>query len=301
MHNHIIFIPALYMHLCHVLTSFLFQVIPEDIELGVYDYLKYGGVTIIVLFILKLINMGLIIHNAERLRNKCAAYETPKVPPIRNVNSSVQLRVDVPPTEEEEERDKDNLEEDPLVRTVLVSGDLSNKDVPETSLTSSVSAPQLITEYPPDSPRNLEASTYHTPERWQVSSQLSPASSTPSPTVPFLISSSLETSPSKPSNSSPESMARDLDERSRDLLSQHEQSLASRDFQSRDSHCRCKCLETVYKNSTLITSSVLESPSGTENEPPKQRQDNARNVNFNDNFTGDGVRKRTVDGALVED
>ena len=170
--------------------------IPDDLELETHEYLKYGAITIVTLFIVKIINMGLILRNAEQLRKERPVYSTPVIPPIRNVNSSVKLPTFPPstpitplhlltPTDPLAARSLSTIDETATTST--------ESSVELVTLTPSRSAPELTSLEPP-SPSNLSPSTP------------SPSNFSPSPEIFYRNSSSTDDhTHSNHSRSSPES------------------------------------------------------------------------------------------------
>ncbi|XP_063688272.1 transmembrane anterior posterior transformation protein 1 homolog isoform X2 [Bolinopsis microptera] len=179
------------MPLACLTVTVLLEVIPDDLELETHEYLKYGAITIVTLFIVKIINMGLILRNAEQLRKERPIYSTPVIPPIRNVNSSVKLPTFPPSTPTTPLL----TPTDPLAASSLSTIDetatsSTTSSVELVTLTPSRSAPDLTSLEPP-SPSNLSPSTP------------SPSNLSPSPEV-FYRNTSAD-SHSNHSRGSPES------------------------------------------------------------------------------------------------
>ena len=313
------------------LTFTYSQVIPEDLELGMIHYIKYGGATMLILFIVKVINMGLILHNAERLRAKCPQYKTPRIPPIRNVNSSVQIRLPTPPPEE----DEDEVEEDPLKRPASDSvfteqhkilqtvSEISEDIMEKRQLTASVSAPDLsIANSLDSSPESFYTPHKHSsdppPLRPEISFQIASPSFNTTPTDnksrDFSSRALSSGNVSSCNVSSRESSSRESTLLSGDSLSGMNE---SRDISSsplsrgtseqprKSCGCHCKCSQESYtpripSSPNIAAPSPQNVESDTENKPPTYITESMRNIDFKE-FNDHGLRKRTIDGVIVED
>ena len=150
----ILFIP---MPLACLSITVLIEVIPDDLQYTWVEIAKYGTVTVFVMFIMKLINMGLIIRSAEQLKSERPIYTTPKVPPIRGVNSSVKLPKYIPVSP------IDDPEPHPIIPEVKEPFSLSTDSEIATTL-SSVSLPQFTAEFSNRPADHVDFASTHPPE-----------------------------------------------------------------------------------------------------------------------------------------
>lgn len=140
----------------------LYDVIPE-LNLDLQTKVLYACALCAILFIVKTINMGLILHQAERLRQP--VYSPPRVPPISNVNVPRAKDPVTKPKLAPFTSNRDRFKSDPSSSTN--TNEISSSSQPSTNPSSPIPSPRPMNSTP--SPRASitpeELEPRHTPPR----------------------------------------------------------------------------------------------------------------------------------------